>query len=246
MWNIELSGGEMLNVSVTHCHCISHLVTSFHHILHCIIWPSPRHTATFHVTPSFLTISPISYHTSTSRSTLFHFAIPYLKSHHWYRPHYASHHISHCIPFYITFHITPHSMYSTPHLRWRHILATLCITPPHLTITPHFTQHSCGTAFRIFSASFHHIWSHRDWSHPVHIPLPCFNIPHHTVHHHIIHPTTKLSHLAQHHLHYHIVQRSTDISCHSTRTNPYYTTTFHNPIPVWETRTRYMGHSPEN
>ena len=143
MWfdgNIELWWWD-LNVSVTYCHCgISHLVTSFHHILHCIIWPSPRHTATFHVTPSFLTISPISYHTSTSRSTLFHFAIPYLKSHHWYRQHYASRHISHCIPFYITFHITPHSMYSTPHLRSRHILATLCITPPHLTITPHFTQ----------------------------------------------------------------------------------------------------------
>ena len=144
-----------------------------------------------------------------------------------------SRHISHCgIPFYITFHITPHSMYSTPHLRSRHILATLCITPPHLTITDTtFYTTDIVAAPHSASASFHHIISLI--RHPIHIPPPCFNIPHHTsVHHHIIHPTTKLSHLAQHHLHYHIAQPSTDISCHSTRTNPYYTTTFHNPITV--------------
>ena len=121
-----------------------------------------------------------------------------------------SRHISHCgIPFYITFHITPHSMYSTPHLRSRHILlATLCITPPHLTITDTtFYTTDIVAAPHSASASFHHIISLI--RHPIHIPPPCFNIPHHTsVHHHIIHPTTKLSHLAQHHLHYHIAQPS--------------------------------------
>ena len=148
----------------------------------------PNHT-TFHVAP-FLTTSHNSYHTSTSsRSTLFHFAIPYFKSHHI--GHIMNHttNISHAAPHFtlLTYHITPHSMYSTPHQfpitpyvgriiyasLYRishHILHNIaphftcspsCIIPPHLTvITPNSTSHC-------------------------HVP---HNIPHHrSVHHHLPH-----------------------------------------------------------
>ena len=147
-------GGEMLNVSVTHCHCgISHLVTSSHHILHCIIWP-------FHVTPSFLAISPISYHTSTSRSTLFHFAIPYLKSHHWYRPHYASRHVSlalhpilHYVPHNATFHVLHATFKITPYIG--HIMHHTTTSHHHTT----FYTTDIVAAPHSASASFHHIIS---------------------------------------------------------------------------------------
>ena len=111
-----------------------------HHSLHCII--PKRHLMTVfhttsHVTP-FLTISVTHFilrqHLSTIPlcNTIFQIAP--------YRPHYASHHISHCTPFHITFHITPHSMYSTPHFRSHHILATLRTTT--CRITSHFTHAS--------------------------------------------------------------------------------------------------------
>ena len=99
--------------------CITHR-TSSHHFTSNTISDIIPNTTPFHLTPSFLTISHISYHTSTSSplcNTIFQIAP--------YRPHYASHHISHCTPFHIMFHITPHSMYTTPLFRSHHILATL-------------------------------------------------------------------------------------------------------------------------
>ena len=187
----------------------------------CLIWRQtiPHHSV-FHNHISHLA----SQHTSTSRNTLFHFAIPYFKSHHWYRPHYASRHISHCIPFYITFHITPH-------FRSHHILATLCIAPPHLAS---LNIDSC-TAFRILhnciipphltvitpnSTSHYHV-SH--------------NIPHHTsVHHHILHPTT-----------YHISHNTTPTTTYRAVSQPKlylipHRTTFH--IPCHSTHTHIKAH----
>ena len=106
----------------------------------------PNHT-TFHVRPSFLTITHISYRTNTSIplcNTIFQIAL--------YRPHYASHHISHCTQFHITYHIMPHFMYSTAHFRSRHILATSCIAPHFQdNIAPHFTCRSISCII----ASFH-------------------------------------------------------------------------------------------
>ena len=173
---------------ITHCHCISHLITSFHHILHCII-PHQRPFLTFQTAPHPHS-SP--YHTSTSRSTLFHFALPYFKSHrighimHHTTSRIAPYFTSSCVPhnttlhvLHATFHIPPyigHIMHRpttsriTPHFTHctafhmpLHILHS-CIIPPHLTvITPSYTSH-------------YHI-SH--------------NISHHiSVHHHILHPTT--------------------------------------------------------
>ena len=124
--------------SITHCHCISHLVASLplHFTLHhstsnTVSDIIPNHT-TFHVRPSFLTITHISYRTNTSIplcNTIFQIAL--------YRPHYASHHISHCTQFHITFHITPHSMYTTPHFRSYigHIMhRTTYLAPHHVSV----------------------------------------------------------------------------------------------------------------
>ena len=129
MWNIELWWWDdecqcnTLSLHLAPRHIIPPHFTLHHLTISTSHGHIPRHTIIPHHIAHFISHQHLS---------LFHLAIPYLKSHHWYRPHYASCHISHCIPFYITFHITPHSMYSTPHLRSRHILATLCITPPHL------------------------------------------------------------------------------------------------------------------
>ena len=130
----------------------------------------PNHT-TFHVRP-FLTISHISYHTNTSIpfcNTIFQIAL--------YRPHYASHHMSHCTPFHVTYHIRPHSMYSTAHFRSHHILAILCIAPPHLTSHHIFKTQRC-TEFHM----------------PLHLLHNCIIPPHLTVitpnstsHYHILH-----------------------------------------------------------
>ena len=148
---------------ITHCHCMP-LHLALHHIT---LWP-PQHftlhhstssqtpplallfqTTPFHVTPSFLTISYISYHTSTSRGTLFHFAMPYFKSHHIGHIVHHTTDVSHCTPFHITltYHITPHSMYSTPH---RFQITGLIIYASHHhishhilhNIAPHFFHHA--------------------------------------------------------------------------------------------------------
>ena len=139
----------------------------------------PNHT-TFHVT-SFLTISHISYRTSTSRGTLFHFAIPYFKSHHIGHIMHHTTDISHCTPFHIT---------DVPHNATFHVLYATSVKdhtiywPHHLCITPHFTQHC--TAFHIIPPHLTVITpnstSHYHVSH---------SIPHHgSVHHHFLHPTT--------------------------------------------------------
>ena len=113
-------------------HCISHLVTSRppHFTLHystsnaAISGIIPNHT-TFHVTP-FLTISHISYRTSTSSPL----CIPYLKSHIL---------ATLCITSLTSrtaphFHITdvPHNATSVSDhtIYWPH---HLCITPPPAT-----------------------------------------------------------------------------------------------------------------
>ena len=144
--------------------------------------------------------------------------------------------------FTLTYHITSHSMHSTPqfqitpyighiiyashHHISHHILHNIashftcspsCTIPPHLTvITPNSTSH-------------YHV-SH--------------NIPHHgSVHHHFLHPTTyHISHNTTSTTRYRAVSQPTlylvphrttfHIPCHSTHTNPHYTTTFHNPILV--------------
>ena len=131
---------------ITHGHCISHLVTlpphfTLHHSTSNAISDIPSHT-TFQVTPSsVLTISHISYHTNTSRSTLFHFAIPY-------RFQISPHRLAlHPIFTFLTDHITPRSMYSTPHFRSRHILATSFIR------TTFYTRHY--TAFHILHILHH-------------------------------------------------------------------------------------------
>jgi len=144
----------------------------------------PNHT-TFHVAP-FLTTSHISYHTSTSsRSTLFHFAIPYFKSHHIGHIMHHTTNIIHWTPFHITdvphnatFHVLHATSVSDHTICWPH---HLCIALPHLT--PHFTQHC--TAFHMLPILHHSTTSDCDHT-QFHIPLPCsHNIPHRTsVHHH--------------------------------------------------------------
>ena len=172
MWNINLWWWDV--ECITRGRCISHLITlpphfTLHHSTSNAVWHSKPH----HI-PSrqFLTISHISYRTNTSRSTLFHFAIPYRFQISPYRPHYASHPIF----TFLTYHITPHSTYSTPHFRSHHILATSFIR------TTFYTRH-CTTLH------MHHILHHSTtslwpWAHPhPTIPHPTpdhfsHNIPH--------------------------------------------------------------------
>jgi len=155
----------------------SHLITSFHYILHCIIPHQTPFLTLFQTTPHSTSdhhSSPyhISYHTNTSIpfcNTIFQIAL--------YRPHYAAHHMSHCTPFHITYHVRPHSMYSTAHFRSHHILAILCIAPPHLTSHHIFKTQRC-TEFHM----------------PLHILHKCIIPPHLTVitpnstsHYHVLH-----------------------------------------------------------
>ena len=141
--------------------------------------------------------------------------------------------ISHCTPLHITdvphnatFHVLHDTSVSDHAIYWTHRTTTSRTTfyttlhriiPPHLTvITPNSTSH-------------YHV-SH--------------NIPHHrSVHHHFsLHPTPYISHNATSTTGYRAVSQPTlylvphrttfHIPCHSTHTNPHYTTTFHNPILV--------------
>ena len=110
-----------------------------HHILHCIISSTSNaisdiilsHT-TFHITPSFLTILHISYHSSNSQHT----AIPL------HNTVFKSHHIGH-IMYHTTSRIAPHFTLLTYHIP---------CTPCHIQITP-YTGH-------IICASHHHITHH--------------------------------------------------------------------------------------
>ena len=135
MWNIvELWWWDV--ECVTRCHCISHLHHSTtYYIASCSTSNADHLWQWFHITPSFLTISHISYYTSISHSTIFHFAMPYLKNLTWYRPHYPSCHISCCIPFYIVFHIPFHVLHTT--FQHTHYLI------PHRTF--HIPWHSTHT-----------------------------------------------------------------------------------------------------
>ena len=169
MWNIvELWWWDV--ECITHF-TLHHSTSNIDHLWH---YSKPHHIPRHTIIPHHITPSPLAAHYSTLQ-------------YHWYRPHmHRTTSVSHCILFYITFHIKPHSMYSTPHFRSHHILATLCITP-------HFTQHS-GTAFHLLhnriipphltvitpnSTSHYHV------SHNWH------SMPHRTVrHHHILHRTT--------------------------------------------------------
>ena len=143
-----------------------------------------------------------------------------------YRPHYASSrttsriaphfayvpHNATCHVLYATFQITPYSIGHTMHRTAFRITfyTTLHCIPPQLTvIIPNSKSH-----YHVSQHSTSHISADRPILHPttyraVSQPTLCL-IPHRTTFH---------------------------IPCHSTHTNPYYTTAFHNPIPVWETRT---------
>ena len=242
-WNIELGWWDVGNV-LTHwpLHLAPHHIRN-HHILHRIphqtptVWQNskpnhiPRHTIiphhiTFHITPLSL-VRHLSQHTIPLCNTIFQILT--------YRPHYGSHHWPLGIAPHLTlltYHIMPHSDHT--------ILATFmhrttfCTTLHRISYAPHL-------------ASFHHIWL---WSHQIPHPTP-FHITSHisipplsTSHHLLCHirmtspPPTTYRAVSQPTL-YLIPHRTTfHIPCHRTRTNPYYTTTFHNPIPVWETRTR--------
>ena len=186
---------------ITRCHCISHLITlpphfTLHHSTSSnTISDIPSHT-TFQVTPSsVLTISHISYH-NTSRSTLFHFAIPYRLQISPYRPHRLA---LHPIFTFLTDHITPRSMYSTPHFRSRDILATFM---HRTTISSHHISHK--TLHRISHApqlaSFHHSRSDREHIHrQFRIQLlTMFRIKFHITLYTTFYPPPLTSHLAQH------------------------------------------------
>ena len=207
----------------------SHLITSFH-VLHCIIphqTPSLtlfQTTPQFHITLSFITISHQHLSLAAHYSTLqYHVSNRTISATLCITPHLALH------PIFtlLTYHITPH-------FRPRHTSFM------HRTIILHKTLHRISHALHL--ASFHHSvavitptgnsTSHYHVSH---------SIPHHpSVHHHFLHlatchishntTTTYQSRRITHSL---IPHRATfHISCHSARTSPYYTTTFHNPLPV--------------
>ena len=171
MWNIvELWWWDVECITLPLHLAPHHITTTFYiapfHIKH-HLWHIPNHT-TVHITPSFLTMSHISYRTSTSRSTLYHFAIPYFKSH---RIGHIMHHttdISHCTPFRITdvpYNATFHVLHAT--LISHHILATSLM---HRTttsrITPHFTQHCTIFHNPYYTTTFHNpipIWETRNY-----------------------------------------------------------------------------------
>ena len=115
---------------ITHCHCISHLITSFHHILHCIIphqTPSltyskphhiPCHTIILHHITPCVSHQHISQHIMPLCNTIFQIAATYASRH-------ISHPISHYIPHNTTFHVLHATFRVTthwPHYASHHIL----------------------------------------------------------------------------------------------------------------------------
>ena len=223
LWDVEC---------IMHCHCISHHITlrpphfTLHHSTSsqlALFQTTPHSTShhsspprTFHITPAPLVAahySTLQYHIS-NRTTSATLCITPLTSR--IGPHFTL----------LTYHITPHSMYSTPQ---------------QFPITPYIGH--------IIYASLYHI-SH----HILHNIAPLFTCspscvipPHLTVitpnamFHITFHitdqyTTTTTRYCAVSSPHYLNPHRTTfHIPCHSTRTNPHYTTTFHNPILVWET-----------
>ena len=215
---------------VTHCHCIvSHPITLLPHFtLHhstsnTISDIIPNHTTVPHHTIIHHHITPAPQ----SRSTLFHFAIPCFKSHHIGHimhhttsrtaPHF---HITD-VPYNATFQTTPYIIYASHHHFAQDIAphftcSTSCIIPPHVAVitpTGNSTSH-----YHVSHSIRHHPSVHHHFLH-----LATCHISHNTT-------TTYQSRRITHSL---IPHRATfHISCHSTRTSPYYTTTFHNPLPV--------------
>ena len=195
-------------------------------------------TTTFH-SASFHTVSDIPSHTTFHwrHAVISHHIKPVpltpdystLQYHTSNRTILATSHLAlHPIFTLLTYHTTPHFMYSTPHL---------CIEPPHLAHHTRFYKlHRISHAPHILH-SLHHIWS---WSHPVPHPTTMFHITFHIAHQYTTTSTSHhLSHMAQNH---HVSRRVTAHTLpHSTshnvlhsmpqhtHTNPYYTTTFHNP-----------------
>ena len=114
----------------------------------------PRHTI---IPPHHITHFILH---SASRSTLFHFAIPYFKiAPYW--PHYASRRISHCTRHFtlLTYRLTLHSMYTPRHIER---IPIGHVIDQHSTTTYRITPHFHTTLHRGIShvphlASFHHI-----------------------------------------------------------------------------------------
>ena len=132
---------------------------------------------TVHITPS--------YYTSTSRSTLFHFAVIYFKSQHIGHNMHHTTDVSHCTPFHIT--DIPHNATSVSDhiIYWPHHLCT----PPHLA--SHHILHKTLHRTRMLHILHHSTTSDCDHTNSTSHCRVSHNIPHHTsVHRHILHPTT--------------------------------------------------------
>ena len=141
---------------ITHGHCISHLVTlpphfTLHHSTSNAISDIPSHT-TFQVSHTiisshhiahFISHQHLSQHTIPLCNTISVSNLT-ISATLCIAPHRLA---LHPIFTFLTDHITPRSMYSTPHFRSRHILATSFIR------TTFYTRHY--TAFHILHILHH-------------------------------------------------------------------------------------------
>ena len=169
----------------------------------------PNHT-TFHVSPSFLTITDAHFisHQHLYSVVQYHISNRTVSATLCITPHLALHPISHYIPHNATFHvlhgtfqITPyigHIMHCTTFSRQHctafhmplHILHN-CIIPPHLTvITPSFTSHMFHITFHIthqYTTTFYipPLITSRITPPPRRSPHSRYHIPHHTMTFHI-------------------------------------------------------------
>ena len=191
---------------ITHCHCISHLITSL-----------PPHQ-----TPLFQT----TYSTSHHHSSFYHSA-PLAA--HWlcntvfqiapYLPHYASHHWHFTL---LTYHVTPHSMYSTQHqFQITPFIGHIIYASHH---KPHYTTlHHIPHAPHL--ASFHHSWLITQF----HIARPnttTFYIPPLNTFRITPPPLTRIAHTLPH-----FTSRKVRSMPQHT-----YQSILHHHFPVWETR----------
>ena len=150
--------------------------------------------------------------------------------------------ISHCTPFHftlLTYHITPqfqiHHILATSFMRRTTNMTTSrptfcttiaphftcsppCIIPPHLTVI----THNSASDYHVSRNTPHHRSGHHYFLHPT-----TYHISHNTT------STTRYGAVSAHTLPHSTSHNVTfHIPCHSTRTNPHYTTTIHNPILV--------------
>ena len=217
-------------------HLVTHDSTTFYIAFHTDQTRSLTYH-TFHTTPA-----PLAAHYCSSQ---YHISNRTVSATLCITPHLTLHPISHYVPHNATFHVhhTTFQIIYRPHYASHHVSRT----------TPCFsTQHCRIGTWRSTSciiASFRHVGP---WWRPIPHPTAMFHITFHITHQYtttfyiiplitsrITPPPLPLSYCAgsqpthcliPHHTTFHI-------PCHSTHThtNPYYTTTFHNPIPVWET-----------